>query len=730
VKKRVGILIASLLVVGLGIALALPRSHYAITGWLNGEAFYQGRPTSYWAGAFRKEPFIGPQGDVGKTLSEGGAAAVPVLWELLKNEDKLVRGQALFAIQRIDWDPRSVPLSFVHRLVTDKNSEDIGSAARELSPTNRRALQELIFRIVKEDPNLENQAEAALSLAWIGAPEAAEALTMTLQQGNQKTRLKAAAALWQLKHDAKIIVPIVEEGLLSEDPGVRRQTMEILGQVGEKYKDAVLPKLLEMAKHQHPQARATALSHLNKFARDPAATQALIRALKDEDKVVRRTAAFALAWRQHVEKEAIPILLESLADSKSSLRRVTISRLGQIGTENDQVARELLHVLDSDEDAGNRIEAASALEKIAPRSEEFANDLIKAAKHDGNFEVRVRAMNALGRIGPPANAAIPFLITAIKEEHAVPARVAAVRSLVTIAKGDDLVPIFVAALQHDANGAVRSAAAESLGKIGTHAPTAAEALKKSLADKDCSVRIAAAEALSKIDPQNMQGIHMLIETLKTKDKAMFREGRYGAMSHDAIAALGRIGPAAKAAVPALIAAVKEEDSDPDHLTAAAAIQTLGKMGPAAKEAIPLLTELLKRNFILSDAAIEALQELGPEAKSAIPALTHEMKSAVGWRRVRAALALCKIDGQGSQYVPVVVECLKDSDPTTRFGAAHALGTIGPAATSAIPSLRAALNDEQDMVRSAAGEALHQIDPKNYLKPDPRPPPFPVLPVSE
>jgi hypothetical protein len=45
-KKRP--IIICLLVAILGSVIFWLQSNYIITGWLNGEAFYQGRPTSYW----------------------------------------------------------------------------------------------------------------------------------------------------------------------------------------------------------------------------------------------------------------------------------------------------------------------------------------------------------------------------------------------------------------------------------------------------------------------------------------------------------------------------------------------------------------------------------------------------------------------------------------------------------------------------------------------------------
>jgi hypothetical protein len=68
-----------------------------------------------------------------------------------------------------------------------------------------------------------------------------------------------------------------------------------------------------------------------------------------------------------------------------------------------------------------------------------------------------------------------------------------------------------------------------------------------------------------------------IEALKDKDKGTRIAAAF---------ALGKIGPAAKDAVPALIEALKDKDRD----VRSTAAQALSGIGPAAKAAVPALTE--------------------------------------------------------------------------------------------------------------------------------------------
>lgn len=76
-------------------------------------------------------------------------------------------------------------------------------------------------------------------------------------------------------------------------------------------------------------------------------------------------------------------------------------------------------------------------------------------------------------------------------------------------------------------------------------------------------------------------------------------------------ALGKIGPAAEAAVPALINALADEDKNVRYLAALA----LGLIGPAAKAAIPTLQRSLKdENPGVREAAKTAIEKIQKDIK--------------------------------------------------------------------------------------------------------------------
>jgi HEAT repeat protein len=101
--------------------------------------------------------------------------------------------------------------------------------------------------------------------------------------------------------------------------------------------------------------------------------------------------------------------------------------------------------------------------------------------------------------------------------------------------------------------------------------------------------------------------------------------------------LGRMGPLAKEAVPAMADALKK-DKDADVRKAVA--RALGEMGVHAKAAVRTLGAALKDEDVgVQTAAALSLGEIGPDAKDAVPALTAA--------QIRAAVALGAVDLEGT-----------------------------------------------------------------------------------
>jgi HEAT repeat protein len=241
--------------------------------------------------------------------------------------------------------------------------------------------------------------------------------------------------------------------------------------------------------------------------------------------------------------------------------------------------------------------------------------------------------------------------------------------------------------ESDRSWAIRGAAIDALAAIGPNAKPAEARLRRVMAEEGrCGHRCAAACALWKISGDADAMLPTLLKELK--------EG----CAQDSAWILAQIGPAAKAAVPALTEALEQGDKS----DRAAAAEALGKMGADAKPAVPALVKALGDDSVRSSAA-EALGRIGPAARDAVPDLERVVRTGVA--SLSAIEALGRIGDP--RAVDTLIAALADENRYVRQSAAEALGAIGdPRATAPLEML---LSDEKVwIVRSAAAKALKKI----------------------
>jgi HEAT repeat protein len=196
--------------------------------------------------------------------------------------------------------------------------------------------------------------------------------------------------------------------------------------------------------------------------------------------------------------------------------------------------------------------------------------------------------------------------------------------------------------------------------------------------------------------------------------------------------LGKLGPEARAAIPALIAIVRETPSraagpDPPfgypYIPAIAALAQIAPDTESARQVVPVLTGLVGAEPPdRASKAVEALGKFGPAAESAVPELiralpgnvrVHEMPP----RTLLVAQALSRIapgTRSAGEAMTALVGLLQSGDSETRRAAGDALGTFGPAAESVIPDLIRILKDSADTdiagAANSAAWALSRIAP--------------------
>jgi vesicle coat complex subunit len=196
---------------------------------------------------------------------------------------------------------------------------------------------------------------------------------------------------------------------------------------------------------------------------------------------------------------------------------------------------------------------------------------------------------------------------------------------------------------------------------------------------------------------NSQAVPALIKLLKHKDENI---------RIVAIAILGQIGEGATEAIPLLEEVLKDrrEENEDSRIMV---VDALGKiMGQAA---VPALIAALKDQDSL--VRTEAASALGQIGQPAVPALIAALKDQDSEVRSQAALALGQIGKEAKDAVPALIVALKNESWLVRYRAASALGEIGQDAKDAAPELTViARNDRCLEPREAAIQSLRQIIP--------------------
>jgi len=172
----------------------------------------------------------------------------------------------------------------------------------------------------------------------------------------------------------------------------------------------------------------------------------------------------------------------------------------------------------------------------------------------------------------------------------------------------------------------------------------------------------------------------------------------------AAALLGKLGPAAAPAVPALAEALgAKEDVGVRGMAAIA----LGRIGPSARDALVMLDKALHdRDVRVQVAASLAIYGITDETTGPTRVLFRAFTSPDPDVRAMVADAF---EEMGTPILPFLVRSLASEDETTRANAAKTLTAMGPAAEEARGALQNCLEDPSENVRAAAAAALARLD---------------------
>lgn len=507
---------------------------------------------------------------------------------------------------------------------------DAALALAEMPPEGKAAIKALVEALRDQDSRVRRAAAEALGKAGPKAKEAVPDLISALNDQDAGARQSAAEALGRIGPKAKVAVSPLAGMLEAEDPRVRESAALALGGFRGSGK-AAAPALRKALGDQYAGVRSAAAVALGEIGVQESIPD-LIEKLKDEKPTVRQSAAEALG---RIGKPAVPGLLKAMRSGNPGFLEAVVDALGKVG---QPAAAELIQALkDRDQNPQVRQYAALGLARLGTGSSEVIQALVESLK-DSELGVRRSAAEALGEIGPPAADAIHPLINTLKDQSE--------------------------------NADVRAYAAQALARIGPDRIEAAATLTETLEDNDPKIQEAAVKALAETSFATKQDENaaQALTNLSAQLKAGETERRRSAATE-----LGKMGPAAQAALPALIEAVgkRGEDSEVRRLAAAA----VGSMGPYARDAVPTLIEVLNDRKEVPDvgaSAIVALGQIGPGAKEAIPALIETLRGQNQQFRALALVALERIGSKPKSPIPAFREALAGASLEMRGHAAHSI----------------------------------------------------------
>ncbi len=328
---------------------------------------------------------------------------------------------------------------------------------------------------------------------------------------------------------------------------------------------------------------ALALWRIN--ARTESALPVLLEALQSDGWAAERTGN-ALQAMGPAARPAIPKLVAMLQDPKHRYAYGVTHALRHLGPLPRSAAPALAEALWCS-GAGPK-DAAWALGAMGADAEPAVPNLIAALGAKDGF-VRLRSASVLGQIGPGARASVPALTRALADPK------------------DD----------------VRAVSAFALGQTGPEARPPVPALVKLLDDPDPIVRWASLTALRRLGPAAKDAVPALARLVQDRRRCIWQGPNSPLFLRTGATARWITGVGEQHVVPAQAAFQKERPAPVAEL----ACGVLAEIGPAARDATPALLAACQEDRVsVRLAAVAALKKINPEALAQAQPSARQMQA--------------------------------------------------------------------------------------------------------
>ena len=295
----------------------------------------------------------------------GPASAVKLSDGLTRSRKLWIRYSAARLLREFDPDAKMIA-ALIHgskdpeAMVREQSAESLGVVAK-----GDAAAAAALVRL-GSDPEAGVRASALKALGSIGIVEAKVIAVLEdgLTDASTEVEIEAARALWWLRQDPELIVPVLTEILGGNER--RWQAAYALGDMGPVAAAAV-PALAKALAEEHvprpfrtPPSTAFALGKIGR-----AAIPELSSLLLHPEARMRMGSLLAFGIMGTDGKDAVPALLKLLRDQDSEVRHTAALTLAAVGAAPEQIVAGLTDCLTA-EDIYMRSAAAAALREIAP----------------------------------------------------------------------------------------------------------------------------------------------------------------------------------------------------------------------------------------------------------------------------------------------------------------------------------------------------------------------------
>jgi HEAT repeat protein len=623
-------------------------------------------------------------------LNRGDVDAVHPLREALTDSEEYVRSQAANCLGRL----RSAASPSVPDLI--RATRDPAASVRRAAVAALDGMQyespEMLVALVAalDDPDQSVCHAAATGLAaWSRLfPDSAAAIFARARHPDRVVRRGAILLLGKSAQADPELIAFLRETLQNEpDDELRVAAADSLGRLGAVSPDLTthLVALLDATGRAEVAGAPASLG-------DPPALEALDERLRNNPQM---RPALVGALKQSAAHSTFTSLVDGLtaclSDSNPPVREQAAQLLGDLGGAAAS-AIDALRQCTADADGPVREAALVALANASPDPATVFADLARGVT-DPDLVARQMAVLKLNELPLPDSDKLSLLRPALQDENRS-VRQAAASGLQALGPAAAPATTDLLLLLHDEFHEVRADAAAALGAIGPAAGDVVPALRRLLSDAEPFVRSSAAFALCSFGPAAADAEPELVRIIMEDQAANVRSA-----AAEALHSIGRTSSAAGAVV-----MLRRKLLDPDGEERGYAAATLGGLGPIAVAAVPELLAALR------DPAWGDIREQyrRRQLQLGFRVFSDEQLDELAYdRRIHVAEALGRIGLADHAVIAALREAADDGDQLVSRYAVVALGRLQPASESA---LRELLDHVNDVIRVDAARELQAAPP--------------------